>query len=96
MTREDYLYLCAIEECGELAQALSKASRFGIDDYYDKAGMDNQACVKVEFNHLLACLEALADYGVDTLEDEQLKIEKHHKLGKWLEYSKKRGKVIDG
>jgi NTP pyrophosphatase (non-canonical NTP hydrolase) len=96
MTREDYLYLCAIEECGEVAQALSKASRFGIDNSWGDRYKPNRESIQEEFNHLLATLELLIPYGVSTWADEKIIADKKAKVEHWLAYSKERDKVTDG
>ena len=59
MTKQEYLMIVAMEECAEVAQALSKCIRFGVSV---KTLME----VKLEFNDLFAMI----DWLEDTLPDD--------------------------
>lgn len=62
MNRQEYLGLVLMEECAEVAQAMSKVLRFGLMDLHN--GMSNQARLVAELNDLIAVIEMLHDEGV--------------------------------
>lgn len=63
MTREQYLLTCLAEECAEVAQAASKAIRFGLDplsgrpEKYRK--VNNRGDLEAELGDLLAVASML-------------------------------------
>lgn len=95
MTLEQYLLQCLGEEGIEIAHAVSKAVRFGLDDEWPGKATTNRQDIKQEFNDLLAVLEMLMEFGTfqEHLMDRNLIETKKDKIRKMLCYSKKRGKV---
>lgn len=103
MTREDYLFVCAMEECAELAQRLAKAARFGMDQVQEAKDdrpdqnpdrLNNRQRIYEEFYDLRATLGLL---GLDAWEDspdslaaERVKIAK---VERYLAFSAELGKV---
>lgn len=53
--------ITAMEECGEITQAISKCLRFGPDGYYKDPNATNGFLVMKEFYHLLAMVEELQE-----------------------------------
>lgn len=89
MTRIDYLLVVLAEECAELAQACSKAIRFGLNDDYTL--QHPKEMIKREFNDVLAVMEILTTEGVfDALPlDREMITKKQMKIGQFIEYSEK-------
>jgi hypothetical protein len=59
MTRREHLLTIAMEECNEVAQRLSKALRFGLDEVQPGQGLNNAMRVEEEFADLVAVLRML-------------------------------------
>ena len=72
------------EECAEVIQAVSKVSRFGIDNYKPGKPKTNREHMEEELGDLLAMVDIMLEQGIvswDNLEvAKQAKIEK---LKKW-------------
>ena len=72
------------EECAEVIQAVSKVSRFGIDNYNPGKPKTNREHMEEELGDLLAMVDIMLEQGIvswDNLEvAKQAKIEK---LKKW-------------
>jgi Zn ribbon nucleic-acid-binding protein len=68
----------AAEECAELAQVFSKASRFGPDNVGPDFSATNKERILLEFHDILGCLKLLCDMGVFT--DDELHIKRN-----WVE-----------
>ena len=95
MTLEQYLLTCFSEECVELAQAISKAIRFGLDDQWPGKPTTNRTDIKVEFNDILAVLELLEENQIlIAYRDQKLIDAKKLKLSKMLLHSADRGRVL--
>ena len=76
MNRREYVLVKAIEECNELAQALSKVLTFGEDsDFNGQLPLTNRQHAIVELNDLIAVLKA-AGLCVFDESKQQAKIEK--------------------
>lgn len=63
---KNYLILTFMEECAEAAQAASKVGRFGATGYdpNDPDKVTNQEQLFIEFNHVMAMMEMLMEYGI--------------------------------
>ena len=91
MTRLEYLLVCAAEECSEVAQAITKALRFGLNDINPKLGVTAQERIEAEINDLYATLESLQMYGIDTVPNADLMEKKREKIQRYIRYSYERG-----
>jgi len=60
MNRSDHLLTILIEECAEVAQAASKALRFGAKNVGPKSTLTNAEIIVHEFNDLFGAMEKLA------------------------------------
>ena len=84
LTKEEYLLACLGEECAEVIQAISKASRFGINHNYPKRGMTNKENIEYEIHDLLAVLEMLQEIGIlDCIKKEKVR-NKKEKVRKYM------------
>lgn len=54
MTREEHLLLCLAEECAEVAQRVSKALRFGLEEVQDGQSLTNKQRITEELFDLCA------------------------------------------
>lgn len=72
------------EECAEVIQAVSKISRFGIDNVKPGKPKTNREHLEEELGDMLAMIDIMLDRGVITLENlEVAKQAKIEKLKKW-------------
>ena len=97
MTEIENLSVVIMEECAELAQAISKSLRFGYDCYDESIPETNNASdILIEYYQLKAMMELLISraklykYGVD---EETQKLNKISKFLKYEEISKELGKI---
>lgn len=72
------------EECAEVIQAVSKISRFGIDNYKPGKPKTNREHLEEELGDMLAMIDILKEMGVVSLNNmEVAKQAKIEKLKKW-------------
>lgn len=64
MNTEKYLLTCLAEECAELAQAASKAIRFGLENAAEPDKPTNLQRINEELMDILAVIEILDDSGI--------------------------------
>ena len=87
MNKQEYLLTCLSEECAEIQQAVSKALRFGLDNYNPNGLLTNEGAISLELNDLQAIKEMLIKEGVLTEEgDEENKLLKQRKKDKVLHF----------
>lgn len=87
MTRTEYLLICLLEELGETAQAVSKALRFGLDNYHpDDPTTDNADLISHELNDVLAVAGMLqAGNELSHILDSRMIISKQDKVETYLQ-----------
>lgn len=90
------MLLQSMEECneiqlaaGDLAQRLSKALRFGLDQTQSEQILTNRERILMEFTDLVAVME-LAGFTLSMIFDEQIKA-KHAKVEKYLDKARAEG-----
>ena len=72
------------EECAEVIQAVSKCSRFGIDNYKPGKPLTNREHLEEELGDLLAMVDIMREMGiVSSITLEVAKMAKIEKLKKW-------------
>jgi NTP pyrophosphatase (non-canonical NTP hydrolase) len=72
------------EECAEVIQAVSKISRFGLDNFKPGKPKTNRQHLEEELGDLLAMITILLDKGiVDSVQLEQAEAAKIEKLKQW-------------
>ena len=64
MNRHEHLATTATEECGEVAQRISKALRFGWSEVQPGQPLNNAERIVQEFHDLYAMLDWLQDEGL--------------------------------
>lgn len=95
MNIEQYLLTCLAEECAELAQAASKANRFGMDDLWPGKPSTNRQDIELEFNDIVAVMELIRANGFlngALFNADHIK-RKKEKLSRMLIYSAQRNRV---
>ncbi len=92
MDKTSYLLVCAIEECAEVQQNISKTIRFGLEDFY-KDGPTNQECIILEWIDLMTVMEELLTIGALKMPSNvgDLIQRKKNKLEQYMGYSRERG-----
>jgi hypothetical protein len=97
VNRIEHLLTCLSEECAEVAQGVSKALRFGLDDKGPDAALTNRDSIVAEVIDLLAVLSLLEDEGVFVQPEDSNKriLLKRAKVLKWMAHAKERGTLTD-
>src|SRR6476620_1516841 len=63
MTRKEHLLIIAMEECNEVAQRISKALRFTLEEVQPEQNLNNADRIIQEFNDLTAVMLMLEEEG---------------------------------
>jgi len=72
------------EECAEVIVAVSKISRFGIDNYKPGKPKTNREHLEEEIGDVLAMIDIMLEFDVISLENlKAAKVAKIEKLKKW-------------
>ena len=72
------------EECAEVIQAVSKVSRFGMDNYKPGEIVSNREHLEEELGDLLAMIDIMKELGIVSNGNlEVAKVAKIEKLKKW-------------
>ena len=74
------------EECAEVIQAVSKISRFGLDNYKPGKPKTNREHLEEELGDMLAMIDIMLEKSVISL--EHLEIAKRAKIEKLKQWSK--------
>lgn len=64
MDRKEHLLTCLSEECAEVAQRVSKALRFGLDEVQAAQDLTNRQRIAEEYRDLVAVMNILVEDGV--------------------------------
>lgn len=90
MNRNEHLMTILIEECSEVQKEVSKAMRFGLDDWspFDDTKTTNRESISAELSDLIGTAMMLRDEGLidDFLIESKIK-NKQEKIEKYLKYS---------
>lgn len=94
LNKEEYLLTCLGEETGELAQAVGKVQRFGANDAETIEHPTNIEKLITEFHDIVAVYEMLCnELNICSGISPVLITAKKIKLEKYMEYSRKVGKL---
>ncbi len=96
MTREEYLLTCMGEECNEIAQRISKALRFGMQEQY--RGKTNEQYILDEFHDLLGVVKMLDDENIIKFAKnfDKAKVEARiAKVNEYFKYAKTCGTIFE-
>lgn len=91
MTRTQLLLIQLAEECNEVAQRVSKALRFGLDEIQPGQVLSNTERVEEEIVDLMAVFELLMVDGVVSSVNFNKFPAKQRKVEKYLQYSQECG-----
>ena len=96
MTRPEHLLTIAAEECAEVAQRISKALRFTLEEVQHGQAFSNAERIMHEYADLVAMMELLIEEELVPLKpDFRRRIhDKQEKVQKLLEYSRKCGTLV--
>ena len=97
MNRAEHLLSCLAEECAEVAQRVSKALRFGLDEVQPGQSLTNAARIVEELNDLAAVAIILRDAGIIPLVDTSLEVvaTKLAKIERFMSISREQGALQD-
>lgn len=87
MNLDENLMITAMEECAEVAQRVSKALRFGVDDVQPGQPLDNRERIIGEWNHLI-CTMRILGFHIERPEIQAAKLEQ---LARYQVYSRHQG-----
>lgn len=72
------------EECAEVIQAVSKCSRFGMDNCKPGKPLTNREHLEEELGDVLAMIDIMLEQGIVRAKQlEEAKLNKKYKLKKW-------------
>ena len=72
------------EECAEVIQAVSKCSRFGMDNCKPGKPLTNREHLEEELGDVLAMVDIMLEQGIVNIAKlEEAKLNKKYKLKKW-------------
>lgn len=91
MNLQEHLLSCLAEECAEVAQRVSKALRFGLEEVQPGQPMNNLERIALELNDLVAIKELLRENGVNLRIDHQAVEAKKVKVLKFADYARSQG-----
>lgn len=88
MMKNENIAITAMEECSEVAQAISKVLRFGVNEYLSKEDKSTHGeNVLYEFYQLQAVIEYLQHVGfLPKFNEQEIKMIKTHKITKMEKY----------
>jgi NTP pyrophosphatase (non-canonical NTP hydrolase) len=91
VNRTEHLLWIIAEECAEVAQRVSKAARFTLDERQPGQDLTNEQRIWQEFNDLMAGMMMLGEErGYDGSDRAQIEMKKA-KVEKFLAYSRRVG-----
>ena len=95
MNIQQYLLVCFMEECMEVAHAASKVLRFTKDDTPALGGISNYQNLNKEFSELIAVVEMLKEHNIELIIDSNLITKKRKRLADYAHYSSLLGVIKD-
>jgi hypothetical protein len=93
MTEQEMILVIAMEECNEVAQAISKILRFGVDSTHPISGDTNNTQLETEMTDLFTILFILVSRGITKVPSAEKMMEKTERIIQSLELSLKLGRV---
>lgn len=94
MNRQDHLMTQAMEECAEVAQRLSKAMRFGLEQMQSDQPQTNRERIIDEYNDLIAVMD-MAGFSLLKIVNPRAIIAKKDKVERYLDKSRRLGTLTD-
>lgn len=94
MNVQEHLLTCLAEECAEVAQACSKALRFGLEDKGPNHTLTNAEYISKELTDIFAVIELLVEEGGAALPNPYNQVEidaKKERVRKFMQYAIERG-----
>jgi hypothetical protein len=92
MNKVEHLLVCLAEECSEVAQAATKALRFGLNDKGPNHELTNAEYIAREFNDVIAVVKMLEELGLIPLCHSPISQKaKKDRVILYMEYAKRCG-----
>ena len=97
MNKTEYLLTCLGEECNEIALAVAKSLRFGLDSTNPSTNKTNADEIRYELTDLIGVLELLDKYKILSMTNYTAKAikTKKDKLEHYMKVSKMKGTLND-
>lgn len=95
MTKDEHMMITAAEECGEVAQRITKALRFGLEEIQPGQDLTNAERIQYEFADLLGMYEEMMDAGLVKWPERYQIDAKKEKYERFLERSREYGSLED-
>lgn len=99
MNRSEYLLTCLAEECAEVAQRVSKALRFGLDEIQPGQPLNNRERVGEELLDLVCVAAILRDERVldwPAIVSVEETAAKRDKIERFMAISRREGTLTEG
>lgn len=93
MTESEHLLVILMEECNEVAQRVSKALRFGLNEIQPGHTLTNAQRISVELTDLYAVREMLLEQGLIPELDPIAITEKKAKVETFMNYARELGTI---
>ena len=93
MNRRDYLIMCFMEECAEVAQAMSKVGRFTPHHCAPGHNETNLEGACREYSELMGVIQLLKEEGVELMIDPHVAKEKMDRVNRYFQISVDLGTV---
>lgn len=98
MNLDEHLFVCLMEECAEVQQAVAKGLRFGFEDHHPERPTEtNEKEVLTELEQLLTLVELLQENNflaeLSLEEQGAIRNKKRAKLSEYMAYSKEKGRL---
>lgn len=96
MNRTEHLLVCLAEECAEVAHAVGKALRFGLNDKGPNHLLTNAQCIARELVDIIAVTEMLEEIKALPTTSTMLDIEaKKEKVRVFMHYAQEAGTLTN-
>jgi len=95
MNTKEHLLACLAEACAEVAQAVGKALRFGLDDKGPDSQLTNAELIAKDIIYVIAVVEMLEEAGfLPTNHPIRAIEEKKNRVDFYMDYAARRGTLI--
>lgn len=95
VTENEHLLSCLAEECNEVAQRVSKALRFGLNEIQPGQPLTNAQRISLELTDLCGVVTMLLSRNLIVDVDPAGVIEKQAKIEKFMKYARELGTIQD-
>lgn len=91
LTEDQHILSTLAEECAEVAQRISKALRFGLNEVQPGQLLDNAERITIEVNDVLGMIDMAVARGIIPLPDLQAAERKQSQVLRFMDYAREQG-----